>query len=218
MFVFKKDKPTAYESVYEGFIKRRKTLKNGWRCILLKNNVVVLFDSKLCDGDIVAGQFKKLIVANDGKFMLVLKTGEKAIYDKNGNMLTLFNKQNELFLNGWYRKCNSEGDGLLTLYDAAGNVIGEHLRKAEVYKDGRYYMSVAASGDGNLAGLFNADGTKIFLYNGLDFKMLKNGWFVTKGNLYDNTGAFFIGAEEGLNFSSKYLTLIGSLMLKRRCQ
>lgn len=213
MFNLKKNKLIGYESAYAGLIKKRKTLKNGWRFLLLKNGIAILFNGNL--PDIVVGKVKKVFEAVDGKFMLVLKTGEKAIYDKNGKMLTLFDSFNELFFNGWYKKNGSVDGTFLTLYDAAGNLVGEHLRKAEVFKDGRYYMSVTALGNVTQAGLFNKDKFQILSCNSMDFKMLKNGWFIVDGSLYDNTGAFFIGLKDGFKFSSRYLTFIGSLMLEK---
>lgn len=76
-------------------------------------------------------------------------------------------------------------------------------------------MSVEPTGDSNSAGLFNPDKSRVFYCNGADFKILKNGWFISDGSLYDDTGAFFIGAEDGFRFPYLYLAFIGLLMPKR---
>ena len=212
MFKFKKDKLTGYESVYAGKIKKRKTLKNGWHYLLLKDDSIVLFYDNL--REVIVKNVKKVFEANDGKFMLTLKTGEKAVYDKSGKMLTLFDKQNELFFNGWYRV--AEGNGLLLLYDASNEVVGKHLRKAEVFKDGRYYMSVEPKGESKNGGLFTPNKTNVFSCNDSDFKLLKNGWFISDGSLYDDTGTFFIGKEDGIELPLVYLIFIGFLMPKIR--
>ena len=58
--------------------------------------------------------------------------------------------------------------------------------------------------------------TKVFSCNDSDFKLLKNGWFISDGSLYDDTGTFFIGKEDGIELPLVYLIFIGFLMPKIR--
>lgn len=207
-----KDKLTPFEGCFRGIIRKRKTLQNGWHLMLLKNDMVILYkdDRK----DIAAGGIRRVFEAEDGKFMFVKKNGSNALFDKEGRLLTDFVFGAKLFKNGWYRL---PVDGAYALYTEKGVLVADKLSAAEVYPNGHYYLAAKSEEKADNTGLFETNGKQVLAFNSENFKMLKNGWFIVDGSLYDNFGDFFLGLNDGTNLSRIYLTAVGSVMpVKRR--
>ena len=154
------------------------------------------------------GQVKKLVEADDGKFMIVKKDKSKAVFNQNGEQLVDFSKQAFLFDNGWFI---SPQDGELSLFDENGKLIAEKVTKAKVFKDRRYFISVKSGGDATKVGFFDADGSRIIFTNDCFFKRLFTFFFIADGSLYDITGECLIDANQGSNFNRMLVRLIASL-------
>ncbi len=207
----KVDLPANMKMLYKGLIKKAVDLQNGWFAVILKNNLAIL----LYNGfqKMYYGAIKKIVKTADGKFMLVKKDGRKAIWDKEGQCLATFSKDTELYHNGWYRKSLNES---LALYDDKGNCIGQNLRTAEVFSNGFFFMSVLNSKDGDIAGVYNNKKERLLFTNSSHVCVLRNGWFITEGTLYDNLGKEYLSPKLSPKLSFLLLTSIGAMMPFRK--
>lgn len=195
------------ELAYRGYLEQpMKKLKCGWKAFFIVNSVVVLRSEN--GQELNFGQVKKLVEANDGKFMIVKKDKSKAVFNQKGELLADFSKQAFLFDNGWFILPK---DDELSLFDENEELIAEKVTKAKVFKDGKYFISVKSGGNANKVGFFDADGSRIIFTNDRSFKRLFPYFFIADGSLYDLTGECLIDANSGSNFNRMLVRFIGSL-------
>lgn len=202
---FRKYEPP--EIAYRGYLEQpMRHLKCGLTAIFLVNSVVVLRSE---DGkELNFGLVKKIVEADDGKFMIVKKNKFKAVFNQKGELLADFSKQAFLFDNGWFI---SSKDDELSLFDENEELIAEKITKAKVFKDGKYFISVKSDGDAKKVGFFDADGSRIIFTNDCYFKRLFPYFFIADGSLYDLTGECLIDANNGSNFNRMLVRFIGAL-------
>jgi len=190
---------------YKGYTKKSYQLKNGWDVLMLVNDVAILF--KNGEERITAGMVKKIIETEDGKFMIVKKDKTKAVFNSEGMMLADYDVHSNLLRNGWFT-CLDGNE--VTLFDEKEQVICSKVTKAEVFADGRYFISVLSGGDATNVGFFEADGSRIHFTNDKFFKRLMH-FFIADGSLYDLTGECLIEANQGNNFNRNLVRCIGAL-------
>lgn len=202
----KTTKDPAMEACYKGYIRKRKKLKNGWKAVILVNNVIVLFDDT--QKQIVAGSFKDIFEAHDGKFMLIKKDNSKAVFDATGERLADFSKDANLFVNGWYSmRINDD----VSLFDEKRNLICSKVTKACVFDDGRYFISVLSGGDATKVGFHDVDGSLILFTNDRFFKRLFPCFVIADGSLYDLSGECLIESNQGSIFNRNLVRCIGAI-------
>lgn len=187
--------PVDVEMVYHGLIKKSQKLKCGWLAVFLKNDMVILVNNGIKRFPV--GGIKKILEADDNKFMIVRKNGEKAIWNQNGERIADFSKDTNLFSNGWY--CTPLNDGL-ALFDNTGACVGKRLKSAYVFPNGYYSMSVLNTEDAACAGVYNPSGERILFTNSPVKKMFKNKTFYVDGEFYD-----FEGTPLDLHVKNKFL-------------
>lgn len=206
--------PEHLKFTYGEYIRKCVKLENDWLLITVVNGTAIFYKEN-CPEFCVA-KFKKVIVAKNGLFMIILKTGDRIIYDADGMQLSVGGYDCMLFPNGWYRIQYS--NKMITLFNAEGFCVANKLRTAEVYPDGKYYISVVydAWDKGDcIPGLYNADGTRIYLSNAKKITVLKNGWFIADGCLYDNFGDLSIGTANG-RYAYPWLLKLYGFFRKRK--
>lgn len=207
MFKFNKTSTDpAMEVCYKGYIRKRRQLKNGWKAVVLVNHVIVLFDDT--QKQIVAGSFKDIFEANDGKFMVVKKDKTKAVFNAKGDRLADFSNDANLFVNGWYSM--RVGDDV-SLFDEKGKLICSKVTKVSVFSDGRYFISVLADGDATKVGFHNSDGSLILFTNDKSFKRVYPYFCIADGSLYDISGECLIEANQGSMFNRNLVRCISAL-------
>jgi len=194
------------ELCYKGYIRQRRKLKNGWNAVILVNRVIVLFNDK--QKQIVAGSFKDIFEAKDGKFMLIKRDKTKAVFNAKGDRLADFSNEANLFINGWYSM--RVGDDV-SLFDEKGKLICSKVTKVSVYKDGRYFISVLSGGDATKVGFHSPDGSCILFTNDRGFKCIYPYFFIADGSLYDISGECLIEANLGSTFNRTLVRWIGLL-------
>ena len=190
--------PVDIETVYYGLIKKSQKLKCGWLAVFLKNDMVILVNNDIKRFPL--GGIKKIIEADDNKFMIIRKNGEKAIWNQYAQRITDFSKDTELFFNGWY--CYPQSDGL-ALFDNTGYCVGRRLKAAYVFQNGYYSMSVLNVEDAAYAGVYNASRKRILFTNSPVKKMFKNRTFYVDGDFYDRDGN-----PLDLHIKNKYLLYV----------
>lgn len=207
------DLPADIDMLYKGLIKKKINLKNGWMVIVLKNNLAIFFQDGI--QKMSFGAVHAIFSTDDGKFMVIKENKEKAIWNKDGQCLAPFSTDTELYRNGWYRK---ESHGELALFDDKDNCLGQHLAATKVFHNGAYFMAVKNAKDGGLAGVYNSDREKLLFTNAVQVYMLKNGWFIADGWLYDNLGEPYIKYGHPYKLSLLLLICLGSLMpFRKQC-
>ncbi len=199
--------PADVKMLYKGLVKRKIDLKNGWIAIVLKNNMAILLRHGL--QKMSFGAVKHIVSASDGKFMLVKENKRKAIWNKDGKCLSDFSSDTELFGNGWYKK---KINGGLALFDSNDDCIGQNLQNTKVFPNGFFFMSVKNADDGQLAGVYNNKKEKVLFTNSSHVCMLRNGWFIVDGVLYDNFGDEYLSQPSSSKLSFLLLKTIGLLM------
>lgn len=208
----KRTSESLFSSYYRHCIKKKVTLKNGWHGVLLTNGFIHLApggDECKTQKNITSGGIVAFNESEDGKFELVKKNGARVIYDKKGQRLSAFNVGNKLFWNGCYVATNGKGKAF---YDAAKRLVASDVLKAEVYRDGFYYLVTDGSGVGS--GLFDEKGRIFFLSRNLRFERFKNGWFLDGTELYDNLGDPVLASSKRYA-NREILRLFGRLMPMR---
>lgn len=192
---------------YKGYVKKSYRLKNGWCAVILVNRVAILINP-ITNQHVIAGAVKKVVEADDGKFMFIRKDKTKAVFNSKGKMLADYNVHSNLLRNGWFTR---ENENEVTLFDADGQAICSKITKAEVFSDGRYYISVSSGGNAAKVGFFEADGSRIHFTNDCGFKRVSSLFFIADGSLYDLTGECLIEANQGNNFNRILVRFIGAL-------
>lgn len=187
--------PADVIMIYHGLIKKNQQLKCGWVAVFLKNDMVILVKDNAKRFPL--GGVKKIVEADDRKFMIIRKNGEKAIWNQNGERITDFSKDTNLFYNGWY--CTPLNDGLV-LFDNIGSCVGKRLKFTHVFPNGFYFMSVLNSHDATYAGVYNPQRKRILFTNSPVKKMFKNKTFYVDGEFYD-----FKGTSLNLHVKNKFL-------------
>lgn len=201
------DLPADVKMLYRGLIKKTIDLQNGWLVVILKNNLAIFFQNGIMKMSF--GAVRNIVKNHDGKFMAVRENGDKAIWNANGSCLAAFSNDTQLFDNGWYKKKLNNG---LALFDNKGECIGQNLRSTEVFSNGFYFMSVINSEDGKIAGVYNNKKERLLFTNSSHVCMLKNGWFIVDGVLYDNFGDEYLSQPSSSKLSFLLLKTIGLLM------
>lgn len=205
--------PTRLEFAYGDYAKRCFQIKNGWIVVVLKNNSAIFYNENFLE--MCVPKFKKVDVAPNGLFMITAKDGYRAIFDESGKKLSVGDLDCMLFDNGWYRiQYDNEH---ISLFNDKGVSVGHKLRTAEVFPDGRYYMScILPWEDGDtIPGLYDADGSRIHFTNDQDITVLKNGWYILDNCLYDNKGNLCVGTANGRHAYKWLLKLYGSFMRRK---
>lgn len=205
--------PPDVKMLYKGLIKRTFNLHNGWLAVLLKNNLALFFKDGL--QKMSFGAVHTILKARDGKFMVIKENGHKAIWNAKGICLADFSKDTELFNNGWFRK---KINGGLALFDDKGICIGQNLKSTEVFRNGFFFMAVQNAEDAQIAGVYNNKKERLIFTNSSQVRMLRNGWFITEGALYDNFGEEYINQSSSSKLSFLLLMGVASLMPLRKHQ
>lgn len=192
---------------YHGYLKRPiRRLKGGCKVFFLVNSVVVLITTQ--GKELNFGLVKKLVEAKDGKFMIVKKNHQQAVFSPDGKILADFAEQSHLFFNGWFIRAKDDG---VSLFDEQCNCICPKILKALVFRDGKYFISAPSGSDATKVGFFNADGSRIIFSNDSSFKCLFPYLFIADGSLYSLNGKCLIEANLGSNFNRKFVRCIGAL-------
>ena len=82
------DLPPDFKFTYGKFVSGRKKLKNGWLAVWLSNGFTFMLHPKHECISIPA--VRKISEAEDGKFMLRNRVGDRVIYSPEGKQLTAF--------------------------------------------------------------------------------------------------------------------------------
>ncbi len=202
-----RDLPPDFKFTYGKFVSGRKKLRNGWQAVWLSNGFTFLLHPAYDCISIPA--VKKIMQAEDGKFMLTNRAGDKIIYSPDGEQLAPFDRYSLLYPNGWYQGMEN---GALSLFDNKQNRVGCNLRFARVYPNGMYCMSINKDGNPRFAGVFDAAGNRLCFTNSAKVKVLHNGWFVDDNILFDNNGNIFIDQLPGRKVPTWMLCLVGCWM------
>ena len=202
---FRKYEPP--EIAYRGYLTHpMQELKCGWKAFFLVNSVVVVRNNE--GKELSFSQVKKLVEADDGKFMIVKKNKLRAVFNQDGKLLADFSTHAFLFDNGWFIALHDEEPAL---FDENEELIADRITNAKVFKDGKYFISVMSGGNAEKVGFFDADGSRIMFTNDRFFKRLLPFFFIADGSLYDLTGECLIDANSGNNFNRILVRFIGSL-------
>lgn len=207
MFRLKKTESTDFEVSCKGYIKKTYRLRSGWKVLILVNHVAVLFNP-VTKMQINVGSVKKVIESFDGKFMLIKKDQTKAVYDSNGNILTDYDVNSNLFYNGWYTRADKNA---ISLFDEKGQFICSKITQVLVFNDGKYFISVLSGGDAKKVGFFDADGQRIMFTNDKSFKRIFSYFVIADGSLYDINGECLIEANLGSTFNRRLVRFIAML-------
>lgn len=205
-----RDLPNDFLCSYGCYIGWRKRLRNGWDAVFLRNKTLFLLHHHYTPVCIPA--CKKIIEAKDGK-MMVSSKGKHVVYDSNGTQLTPFNKYSQLYPNGWYQQMEK---GAISLYNNNHECVGFDLRYAKVYKNGMYLISVISPDNACFAGIFDANGKRLYCMNNKKAYVLPNGWFVTENKLFDNLGNLFIDSLPDRKIFNWLLCLTGYFMKSKK--
>lgn len=212
--------PECLEFAYSECLKRCFQLKNGWIVAVLTNGSAVFYNDNFPER--FFPKFKKVDVAPNGLFMITFTDGCRDIFDAEGKQLSISDTDCMLFHNGWYRIEFS--NKRTTLFNDKGIGVGFNLRTAEVYKDGRYFMSCILPTNGRpgaVPGLYEPDGTQIHFTNSKEIIVLKNGLFIDFDSLYDSKGNLVIEPINSIHSATGrrvviwLLKLYGSLMKRK---
>ena len=195
MELFKRNKLKAINDLDLPFSAKVIDIKcsiKGWVIAITDDNTAIL----LKDNRVVTTfrNYQSFTLATNNMAMVTLTDGRKQILGRDGHTIGGFDKNNELFPNGWHRVMRYDS---LSLFNSLGMLVGENLNVATVFPNGYYHMRINNNGDANYAGVFNNKGTRLLLTNTAHVEDYSNGWFIAGGILYDNNGDEFIGMKNG---------------------
>ena len=214
MKLFKNNKQKAIDGLdlpFKAHIIDIKNFKKGWKLAIAEDNSYILIkDNRVVTNFTSYQSFK---IAKNNRAQVTLTDGRKLILSADGYCIGGFDTQNELFDNGWFvlKRCDT-----LTLYNSIGMLVGENLKKAKVFPNGYYHMSVTTQGEAKYAGVFDNHGNKLLLTNTENVEMYPSGWFIASGMLYDNLGNCFLGMKGGYLPPIWKVKLFARIMPKRK--